>query len=414
LLLLSAGSIAQPQGATDPSSDKLQIEIDRILKVDQGAIAETEEAVQLFGRIEELVLGLARVGDFETARALAKKGAVLFPEERRSLVLLGWTEGLAGRYEGAIDITRSALGAPSNRLPDPDDAALRNAKTNLAGFLIHEGEQKEALELLELAAQQGSDLGATQYLLGQAYFELGEPYLSAKAYERALREAEGLATPEDYFRYATALDRMGKLDRAAKTLQTGIKNLPNASGLYVNLGLNAEARGATPEAYLHYWMETEVSGPDSPFSQAAAQRIGRIETLQSKSSFPDVSLQSLIAYLNLQRQKTNPENTDSEIDAKIEKAYAVVFEIKWPEHPLLELLQAEFQTSAEASDEAIEILEEAREKYPNQVLFTLELAKVYGEIGDASKSDALIRDGLLNAPDHWKVQRMIGPSLPSN
>jgi len=409
ILLLSAGSGAQPDAGTSPFSDELKTEIERLLKSEKESVAGEKEAVEVFDRIEELAQRLAEVGDFETAGALAKKGAEFFPEERRSLALLGWTEGLAGEYDRAIEVTRSALEAKTERLPDPQNSSVKKAETNLAGFLIHEGELQEAVTLLERAAEGSSDRGAIRYLLGQAYFELGDSFLAAKAYERALREAENLATAEDYFRYATALDQMGKLDRAAKALQRGVQKLPNASGLYLNLGLNAEATGATREAYLHYRMETEVSGPDSPFSVAADKRIERIEAVQSKSAFPDATLGSLIAYLQLREDKKNPENADKETDSKIEKAYTSAFANVWPEHPYLKLLQADRLVSTGAPDRAVEVLEKARAVFPNQVLFTLELAKIYGGVGDASKSNALIRDALLQAPEHWKAQRIVGP-----
>jgi tetratricopeptide (TPR) repeat protein len=376
-------------------------QIEQLLALSPDSVSKPSDAADAIARFDQVIHGVAKVEDFETAGRLARKCREIFPGQLRSGLLLGWVAGLAGNLDSAIETTRACLAEGTRRLPDPDKVWHAEALANLGCFLIQKEQYKEAVPYLEQSRKENQKPALPDYLAGLAYHHVGEPWLCGKAYEKAFKKDESLASPSDYVFHAWAEDRMGHLDKAGAILAKALERFPMSSGLHVNLGLNKEAQSATREAYYEYRMELLLGQDDSPYSDEAKKRIERIERIQVNTPFADPELKSVIEYLR-RKAENNLDLADKLLDSAV-----AANSLK---NPFIVYLRAQRLEEKDDYQGAIKVLEDATQNDPSQVLLQIDLAEAYGKAGVKDKANELIKKLLLVAPDHWKLKQLVGPS----
>ena len=392
------------------AEDVLHSEIESLLELTPSS-AEIERApIETFSRFERVIHDLARMDDLETARMLAMKCTALFPGQMRSEVLLGWVLGLSGEVQDAVSRIQEGLGGKTNLLPDSNGRYTAEAEINLAGFLIQVGRYEDAVQLLNQVQKEEPDLALPDYLRGLAHFHLGDPFSTAMAYQSAMRKDSSLATANDYLQYIWAIDKMGRMEEARKALQKAVERFPMTPGFYLNLGLNAEARNATAEAYCHFQMETLVGGEGSPYTGQARIRIARVEERAGVSTFLDDDARWIVRYVQLRALSSEDEEEDRELGQKADRLLTRLRKTELAEHPFLIYLAQERLMELGETDKVIGLLEMATAKFPGQVLFEIDLAKAYGQVGESTKSVELLEKALMAQPDHWKVREAVGPA----
>jgi tetratricopeptide (TPR) repeat protein len=327
----------------------------------------------------------------------------------RSEVLLGWVLGLSGEVQDAVGRIQEGLGGKTDVLSDLDGLHKAEAEINLAGFLIQAGRYPEAVDLLDRIRQEEPGLAVPDYLRGLAYFHLGDAFSAATAFQSAMRKDGSIATANDYLHYVWAIDKLGRTDEAKKTLQKAVERFPMTPGFYLNLGLNAEARDATSEAYCHFQMETLVGGEDSLYTGQARIRIARVEERARVSTFMDEDLKRIVRYVQLRALSSADEKEEKELDQKADRILTRLRTTELAEHPFLMYLVQERLLELGETDEAIGLLETATARFPGQVLFEIDLAKAYGQVGESTKAAELLERTLMTQPHHWKVQEAVGP-----
>ncbi len=374
-------------------------QITRLLAVTPESVTSEQVAREVFEEIDRLTRQAAQMDDLDTARKLAEKARGLFPDQLRSGLLFGWIQGISGKIDPAIETLKVSLERKTDRLPDPQGLARAELLTNLGGFLIQSGKPREAIPHLEQAQITNPKNALPSLLLGEANHNLDEPAAALKAYEEAFGLDETLASVNDYIFYAWAEDKAGDYESAGGVLKKAIERFPLSSGLRLNLGLNQEARSATPEAFYEYQMELLLS-PNGPYADAARKRIERIERTSVAGGQSDTNLKGVLEYLARRKEKENE---------RAGKALVKALEGKKPIHPYLAHLHAEMLMDASDPQGAVQVLEDATKNYPNEILLLIDLAGAYGKAGDKEKSTQLVSQLVLMAPDHWKVQELAGP-----
>jgi tetratricopeptide (TPR) repeat protein len=388
--------------ATDDATSAAKTFTDQIthlLAVTPESVTSEQAARDIFEQMDRLTRQAAQMDDLATARSLAEKARVLFPDQLRSGLLLGWVQGISGKNDQAIEILKVSLDRSTDRLPDPQGIARAELLTNLGGFLIQGGKAREAIAHLEQAQITNPKNALPSLLLGEAYHKLDEPASALKAYEEAFGLDEALASVDDYLFYAWAEDKAGDYETAGSVLEKAVNRFPLSPGLRLNLGLNQEAQSATPEAFYDYQMELLISG-EGPYSDAARKRIERIERTSVGGGQSAADLKGVLEYLARRKEKDND---------RAGKALLKALEVKKPSHPYLAHLHAEMLMDAGDPQGAVRVLEEATKTYPNEILLLIDLAAAYGKAGNKEKSAELVSQLLLLAPDHWKVQELVGP-----
>ena len=406
----------EPVSVGEASYIDLVDEINRLMEVTPEDIEDPEEAVKVFDRFENMVRGLVKIEDLETAEKLANHARALFKDQMRSAFLAGGVQGVMGNRQNAVDLLLEGLGEKSDVLPDPDSATQREIKTTLAGFLIELGEADKAVEYLKELTEDRSPSALAYYLAGLAYHQVGDAYSCAKAYKEALRLDESLASANDFLVYAWAEDQLNRPKRADSVLAKGIRLFPMEPGLYFNHAANEEILGSSREAFFDYQMEILVGGANGAYSKEAKKRINKILSIQAKLPSPDKELMNVAYYLKAREQlsRIDPAKIENEeafkrqeerMDNLLEKA----MKGNRKQHPFLIYLQAERLEELEKFQEAADLLEKAVKDYPGQVIFEIRLAQVYAKLGKTKESEDLIRKAQLSAPDHWMVQEVLGP-----
>ncbi|MCA9433928.1 MAG: tetratricopeptide repeat protein, partial [Candidatus Omnitrophica bacterium] len=331
--------------------------------------------------------------------------------------LAGWVKGLEGNHKEAIDLLLEGLGEKTDILPDPDSTTQSEIKTTLAGFLIESGNAEEAVTYLKELTQDESAGALAHYLAGLAYHQTGDAYQCAKSYKQALQIDENLASPNDYLVYAWAEDKLNRPKRSDSILDKGIERFPMEPGLYFNRAANHEVMGSSREAFYDYQMEMLVGGEGSAFSEEAQKRINKILSIQAKLPSPDKDLMNVAFYIKAHEQLANIDPAQFEDEAALKKQYErmdsyldkVLEGVREP-HPFLIYLKAQRLMEKESYDQAANWLEKATKDFPGQVLFEMKLAQVYAKQGKQEKSEKLIREAQLAAPDHWIVRETLGPN----
>jgi len=410
VFLAQPGNCEKTEKSPDLQGPDLAAEIDHLLGVRQESLSSPESSLQVFARFDGVIRGLVQVEDFETALKLGEKCKELFPKEMRSLALLGWVQGLSGKIEESIETLRASLEGGGDLLPDPDGRYRTEAGTNLAAFLIEAGQYQKAVEHLETIREQNPQLGLPHYLAGLACQQIGDPLGCAKAYAAAFQADESMATSDDYLRYAWANDKLNRKKKSEEALGKAAARFPMTPGVHLNLGLSAEARNATVEAYCEYQMEILVSGEDSPYTERAHSRIDRIQERAGVSPFAEDLPLQVLRYLKFRAIIKDGQDKDGAIQEKADKLLQRIESNENLNYPYIKYLRLERVVERGQFDEAVVALEELVKKYPGQILFEMELAKAYAQIGESTKSSALLENALLTYPHHWKVREVLGPS----
>ncbi len=374
-------------------------QIARLLALTPESVTSEQTAQDIFEQIDRTVRQAAQMDDLDTARNLSEKAHGLFPDQLRSGLLYGWVQGISGKTEQAIETLKVSLDKKTDRLPDAQGIARAELLTNLGGFLIQDSKPREAISHLEQAQITNPKNALPSLLLGEAYHQLDEPAAALKAYEEAFGLDETLAAPNDYLFYAWAEDKAGDYETAGSVLGKAIERYPLYPGLRLNLGLNQEARSATPEAFFEFQMELLVSG-EGPYANEARKRIERIERTSVGGEKNPADLKGVLDYLALRKEKAND---------RAGKALSKALEANKSKHPYLTHLQGEMLSEGGDPQGAVRILEEAVKAHPNEILLQIDLASAYGKAGEKDKSAELVSQLLLIAPDHWKVQELVGP-----
>ncbi len=406
-----------PVSVGEASYIDLMDEINRLMEVKPEDIAESKEAVKVFARFENMVRGLVKINDLETAGKLTDHARRLYGDQMRSAFLAGWVQGLMGNREEAVDLLLAGLGEKSDILPDPDSSTQGEIKTTLAGFLIEMGNPEKAVEYLK-EITEGEETGALVHdLAGLAYHQIGDAYYCSKSYKEALQIDESLASANDYLVYAWAEDQLNRPKRVDSVLNKGIEQFPMEAGLYFNRAANHEILGSSREAFHDYQMEILVGGLASAFSEEARSRINKIISIQSKLPSPDKELMNVAYYMKAKEQisKVDPSlledvDTFKKQEERMDSLLNKAMEGNKNHHPFLVYLKAERLMEMEKFQESIDLLEATVEKYPGQVLFEIQLAQSYAKVDKTQESEELIKKAQLAAPNHWIVRDTLGPT----
>lgn len=376
-------------------SDRIQA----LLALTPSSITSSQALQNHFNDIEMIVRETARIGDLDTALSLAEKGTSLAPDQLRSTFLLGWIRGSMGRLEPAVDTLRKALTSKTDRLPDPEGACKNEALTHLGGFLIQLGKNHEAVPYLEeaCAAKQSNPLPL--YLLGEACHNLNETDKAESAFKSAFAKDPDLATPVDYLFFAWALDKKGKAREVHDLLNQGIEAFPVAPALHLNRGINQEILSHTREAFFDYQLEILIEA-QGPYADAARKRIERIERVQVTAGETDSLLKAVMEYLAHRK-----ENRKSEAEANL----AVMTQLDGLKSPYVIYICSEAMIERGQAPRAIEVLSAALKEHPADFLLKANLAEAYAKTDQKDQADILIRELLIQAPDHWKLQQLLGP-----
>ncbi len=374
-------------------------QIKRLLALTPESVTSEQAAQEVFEQIDLAARQAVQMDDLDTARNLADKGRSLFPDQLRSGSLYGWVQGISGKTEPAIETLKVSLERKTDRLPDPQGLARSELLTNLGGFLIQSGKPSEAISHLEQAQITNPKNALPSLLLGEAYHQLDEPAAALKAYEEAFGLDETLAGPNDYLFYAWAEDKAGDYESAGSVLGKAIERFPLAPGLRFNLGLNQEARSATPEAFFEYQMELLISAK-GPYADAARKRIDRIERTSVGGGPIPADLKGVLEFLAWRKEKDSNRAGKSLLKA---------LEANKAGHPYLTHLHAEMLMDGGDPQSAVQLLEKASMTYPHEILLQIDLAAAYGKAGEKEKSAQLVSQLLILAPDHWKLQELVGP-----
>lgn len=399
VLLLCGSPSGFAEDETSTAAQSYTDQIGHLLAVTPESITSEQSAQTIFDQIDVAARQAAQMDDLDSARNLSEKARALFPDQLRSGLLYGWVQGISGKTEQAIETLKVSMDRKTDRLPDPQGLARADLLTNLGGFMIQAGKPREAIAHLEQAQISNPKTALPGLLLGEAYHQLNEPAAALKAYEEAFDLDETLASVHDYVFYAWAEDKAGDLDTAGSVLSKAIQRFPLSPGLRFNLGLNKEALSATPEAFYEYQMELLISNK-GPYADEARKRIERIERTSVAGGQTSPDLKGVLDYLACRKGKEND---------RAGKALQKALDANKTGHPYLAHLHAEMLCDKGDPQGAVRVLTEASKAYPNDLILTIDLAAAYGKAGEKEKSTDLVSQLMLIAPDHWKIQELVGP-----
>ncbi len=349
---------------------------ERALFIDYGTVAEMRgdwpEALRRFevvnGKFPDnwwayarMAIALRHLGRLDEAERVLERGQQHVPDERALFIDHGtiaeqredWPEALR-RFEGV-----------SERFPDDWWSYARRAIA-----LRHLGRLDEAERILE----QGQQRFPHQRALFIDHAAIAE---QREDWPEALERFEGVAGrfPDEWWSYArraVALRHLGRLDEAERILEQGQQRFPHQRALFIDHAAIAEQREDWPEA-LKRFEGVQQRFPDGWWTRlrigVALQRLGRLDEAErildeARQLFPEErALQMEHAAIAEQREDW-PE--------AIERFKAIYRE--FPDHWWPGLRIGIALRHLGRLDEADRVLDEARQRFPEEQTLQFEHA----------------------------------------
>ncbi len=260
--------------------------------------------------------------------------------------------------------------------------------------LIREGRPDLAIARLQGEIAAGNDSALVQELLGIAHAKTGRTDKSLSAFARALKMDE--TRPSAHTNLALVLKAIGRPEMAERHFRRALELDPDDRRAHQNLGLFAAARGQENEAIRHF--EAGIRGTPSGYLGIKLDlarlylRKGRPDDVfpllgrwEGRENAPETVLVILAdAYLAL-GQEANALNLLRPLAESAETPA-----------PLVRLAQAAIRRTAFV--EALETLEQARQRFPDDPGLALELGNLYGAMRRYDKALEIYEEGLTQAP----------------
>jgi len=226
---------------------------------------------------------------FDTARLLAVKSTVLFPERQRPWLHLAAAQLRLEKWGPAIEAARHAAAARADDLPPP--ATFEEGPAGPAyweGVALYRTQRTaDGLVRLRAACAAAPDWAEAARALGEAAFVAKRMPEAAQAYGDALRLDAAVLTTRDLSYCAEARAATGDLSGGVAALQEALRRSRFEPGLHGKMGDLLRREGDLSEAYYQFLLELVLHGLDGPFASPALRlSLETVRAALADSSYP--------------------------------------------------------------------------------------------------------------------------------
>lgn len=408
------GDIALKQGRVKEGVDYFQ----------QVAIQEPESAATFM----KLGLGLEFSGQHEQSIEMLEKALALDPTLPQADLMIILSHLRAREFDQAIEAAQRMQEKYPNS-PDP--------LTLMGGAYLGKGEKAKAREAFSQALKASPGDPSATHNLANLEIQQGHLEKATSLYQQALTKNPGHLNT--LLRLAALEQRKGNVAEAKKLIEQAMQKNPQAVAPPLLLG-NYYLRQGQPQQALNLTREIRDSHPNHPnlIALAGKAQLALGEYYNAVKTFERlVKLQpeSADAYYELAKSYSgarNPARVRGALDKALtldpdhagarfvmigllmrqgdqEKANEYLQELKktYPHHPEVIDLEAKLALQQNRPQQAIEIYQAARQRFPKSNRWPLSLAQVQWQTGHLDAGLAILNAWLKDHPKDFEAQFVV-------
>lgn len=336
-------------------------------------------------------------------KSLVDKQQCLFPDERKSYIDMAAYYDKSDKSQKMFEQCKTALTKDNVFYKDQENRLISTAYTLIGRHYLEHKKFEDAYNALSKALVEQTPLVNAFYYMGNTCFQLKKYRECQNNYTYGFTRDIKLAYPIDYFFFAIALHKNGFTDKAQQMLEIGCQQYPNEQGLRLNLGYIYREQDKLIEAYLEFYAEQILFGPQSQFFQPAKTAKKMDEKLISlrKDEREMKTLKNITAW-ELSFNKNNYEKAITDIKNAKTNFGKYNFSLYF-----LEYLTYFYM---EDYDTALKKIEYIQKKTFDTALTYISQFEIYSKLGDNKKANKYLEQALRLDPDNWRVLKILNSS----
>ena len=377
--------------------------LDSIFSIDSVNEYSFEDKKELFDSVQIQIKNAYALKpiNLNLIKSLVDKQQRLFPDERKSYIDLAVYFDKINNEEKIFKNSNKALEKDNIIHQDNQNRLIATAYTYIGRYYLENQKYEQAYEALSKALVEKTALAAPFYYMGNTCFHLKDYRECQNNYTYAFSRNIKIAYPIDYFFFSIALHKNGFTDKAREMLKIGCEQYPNEQGMHLNLGYIYREQDKLIEAYLEFYTEQLLFGPDSEFFKTAEINKKTTEKLIAlrKDTRETNTLINIIQWetaFNKNNYKKAEEGITSALKNFDEYNFALSF---------LQYLTYFYMGNYE---KALKTIEHIEEKTLNAAITYISIYETCSKLGDTKKANENLEQALRLDPNNWKTQQVLG------